>query len=95
MSKRPYRKSSREWLESHETAFRDVLHAASHLETCLRNLEKTFGPQGNHMLDFLDVSQSELEKTYITCRKIMMGLAPTVQEMRKELEIRATDAAQH
>lgn len=91
MSKRPYQHASTEWLESHEAGFREIMHAAGHLEASLRKLEKTFNPQGVHMLDFLEVSQGELEKTYIVCRKIMMGLAPTAQAMRTELENRSIE----
>ena len=87
-SGRPYERAGETWLVETEAAIRDVLNAAGHQHATLRKLETMFNPRGEHMLDFLDIGQAEVENALRVCEKVMRGLGPTGQELRKELELR-------
>ncbi len=89
MSKSPYEKATDSWLSDNERAFADILQSAGHLQASLRKLETTFSPRGQHMLDFLDITQVQLETSLAVCQKIMDGLGPTTQALRSEMEHRA------
>ena len=89
---RPYARAGDEWLAETEAAIRDVLNAAGHQHATLRRLETMFNPRGVHMLDFLEISQAEVESALRVCEKVMRGLGPTGQELRKEIELRNESA---
>lgn len=90
---RPYAKAGDRWLAETEAAFRDILAAAGHHHATLRRLETMFDPRGLHMLDFLEISQAEVENALRVCEKVMRGLGPTGQELRREMELRASAKA--
>ena len=85
----PYGSSGAAWLQRTEEQFFDMLESAGHLTQTLKVLEKTFTLKGEHILDFLAISQEELETAYRVCEKIMDGLGPSARAMRKEIEERA------
>ncbi|MEZ4270223.1 MAG: hypothetical protein R3C68_01930 [Myxococcota bacterium] len=87
---RPYQKSSESWLRDTEVSFREILHAAGHHQTNLRRLGSTFNERGEHILDFLEISPSEIEAALRVCDKLMSGLGPSVQAIRQELDVRST-----